>query len=178
MTTKGMTKYLIMVILMTSINIPLFIYSRSFSKPEHLGMQAVDLHGAPDQTHAQSLSDEPTDNPEDKPNLQEAPAADSSAMGETLSGRTKPAPLANLYRPPLLGKCKKLFERFMRENDPDKPFRAFVYSFDGETAYCAGAVTDKSKKKAEEIARKDCEENQASTGKYSPCRIYTSEETN
>ena len=60
----------------------------------------------------------------------------------------------------------------------EKPSRAFVYSFDGETAYCAGAVTDKSQEKAEEIARKDCEENQASTGKYSPCRIYTSEETN
>jgi hypothetical protein len=66
----------------------------------------------------------------------------------------------------------------MRQTDPGKPYRAFVYSFDGETAYCAGAVTDKSKEKAEEIARKDCEENQASTGKYSPCRIYTSEETN
>jgi hypothetical protein len=178
MTTKGMTKYLIMVILITSINIPLFIYSRSFSKPEHLGMQAVDLHGAPDQTHAQSLSDEPTDNPEDKPSPQDVLLADSVAMGDKPAGRAEPAPLANLYRPPLLGKCKKLFESFMRENDPNKPFRAFVYSFDGETAYCAGAVTDKSQGKAEEIARKDCEENQASTGKYSPCRIYTSEETN
>jgi len=178
MNTQGMTKYLIMVILMTSINIPLFIYSRSFLKSEHVVMETIDMHGAPAQSPAQALPEETTTSPEDKPNLQEAPAADSSAMVETPSGRTKPAPLANLYRPPLLGKCKKLFERFMRENDPDKPFRAFVYSFDGETAYCAGAVTDKSQKKAEEIARKDCEENQASTGKYSPCRIYTSEETN
>ena len=178
MNIKGMTKYLIMVILMTSINIPLFIYSRSFLKSEHVVMETIDMHGAPAQSPAQALPEETTTSPEDKPNLQEAPAADSSAMVETPSGRTKPAPLANLYRPPLLGKCKKLFERFMRENDPDKPFRAFVYSFDGETAYCAGAVTDKSQEKAEEIARKDCEENQASTGKYSPCRIYTSEETN
>ena len=178
MNTKGMTKYLIMVILMTSINIPLFIYSRSFLKPEHAGMETIDMHGAPAQSPAQSLLDVATPNPEDKPTLQEAPAADSAVMGETPSGRAQPAPLANLYRPPLLGKCKKLFESFMRENDPAKPFRAFVYSFDGETAYCAGAVTDKGQEKAEEIARKDCEENQASTGKYSPCRIYTSEETN
>lgn len=178
MNTKGMTKYLIMVILMTSINIPLFIYSRSFLKPEHAGMETIDMHGAPAQSPAQSLLDVATPNTEDKPTLQESPAADSAGMGETPSGRTQPAPLANLYRPPLLGKCKKLFESFMRENDPAKPFRAFVYSFDGETAYCAGAVTDKGQEKAEEIARKDCEENQASTGKYSPCRIYTSKETN
>jgi len=178
MNTQGMTKYLIMVILMTSINIPLFIYSRSFLKSDHVGMETIDMHGAPAQTPAQALSDEATTNQEDKPTLQEAPAADSAAMGETPSVRTEPAPLANLYRPPLLGKCKKLFESFMRENDPAKPFRAFVYSFDGETAYCAGAVTDKGQEKAEEIARKDCEENQASTGKYSPCRIYTSKETN
>jgi hypothetical protein len=178
MNTKGMTKYLIMVILMTSINIPLFIYSRSFLKSEHAGMETIDMHGPPAQTPEQGLSDAANTNPEDKPSNQVAPAADSLAIGEKPAARAEPAPFANLYRPPLLGKCKKLFERFMRENDPDKPFRAFVYSFDGETAYCAGAVTDKSKKKAEEIARKDCEENQAGTGKYSPCRIYTSEETN
>jgi hypothetical protein len=177
MNTKGMTKYLIMVILMTSINIPLFIYSRSFLKPQHPGMDVVDAHGPPTLAHAQTQSVEHI-SPEDKPSLDEAPLTDAGAVAEKSPVRTERPPLANLYRPPLLGKCKKLFERFMRENDPDKPFRAFVYSFDGETAYCAGAVTDKSQEKAEEIAKKDCEENQASTGKYSPCRIYTSEETN
>ena len=175
MNTKGMTKYLIMVMLMASINIPLFIYSRSFLKSEQPGIEAFDAYIAPVKAHAQTQPDEQT-NPEDKP--QDAPLAESVAMDEKPAVKAEPPPLANLYRPPLLGKCKKLFERFMRENDPAKPFRAFVYSFDGETAYCAGAVTDKSKKKAEEIARKDCEENQAGTGKYSPCRIYTSEETN
>lgn len=178
MNTKGMTKYLIMVILISSINIPLFIYSRSFLKPEHAVREADEMHGAPAQTPALALSDETTTNADDKPSTPGAPAAGSVDMGEKPAGRAERPPLANLYRPPLLGKCKKLFERFMRESDPAKPFRAFVYSFDGETAYCAGAVTDKSQEKAEEIARKDCEENQASTGKYSPCRIYTSEETN
>jgi hypothetical protein len=109
MNTQGMTKYLIMVILMTSINIPLFIYSRSFLKSEHVVMETIDMHGAPAQSPAQALPEETTTSPEDKPNLQEAPAADSSAMVETPSGRAEPAPLANLYRPPLLGKCKKLF---------------------------------------------------------------------
>lgn len=172
-----MTKYLIMVILMTSINIPLFIYSRSFLKSGHLGVNVVAAHGPTAVTHTQTLADEQT-SPEEKTSSQDTPLADSVAVDEKPAVKAERPPLANLYRPPLLGKCKKLFERFMRENDPDKPFRAFVYSFDGETAYCAGAVTDKSQEKAEEIARKDCEENQASTGKYSPCRIYTSEETN
>ena len=73
-----MTKYLIMVILMTSINIPLFIYSRSFLKPEHAGMETIDMHGAPAQSPAQSLLDVATPNTEDKPTLQESPAADSA----------------------------------------------------------------------------------------------------
>jgi hypothetical protein len=177
MNTKGMTKYLIMVILMISINIPLFIYSRSFLKSEHSGVDIVDAHGPSALAHPQTQADEQTST-EEKPSPQDALIADSVAKDEKSFVKAERPPLANLYRPPLLGKCKKLFERFMRENAPDKPFRAFVYSFDGETAYCAGAVTDKSQQKAEEIARKDCEENQASTGKYSPCRIYTSEETN
>jgi hypothetical protein len=176
MNTKGMTKYLIMVMLMASINIPLFIYSRSFLKSELPGIETVDMHGAP--VHEQAGADGQTKQDEISSAQDEPPSNKSNASDEKPPVKADPPPLANLYRPPLLGKCKKLFERFMRGNDPDKPYRAFVYSFDGETAYCAGAVTDKSKKKAEEIARKDCEENQASTGKYSPCRIYTSEETN
>ncbi len=162
---------------MTSINIPLFIYSRSFLKSGHAGVDVVDAHGPPALAHALTQADEQT-SPQEKPSPQDAPVADSVDMDEKSFVKAERPPLANLYRRPLLGTCNKLFERFMREDDPDKPFRAFVYSFDGETAYCAGAVTDKSQEKAEEIARKDCEENQAGTGKYSPCRIYTSEETN
>jgi hypothetical protein len=176
MNTKGMTKYLIMVILMTSINIPLLIYSRSFLKSDHSNMEAGQTIGGTPPLHA--VADEQNNHDELPASHEEPPTAESKALDEKSSVKAEPPPLANLYRPPLLGKCKKLFERFMRQTDPGKPYRAFVYSFDGETAYCAGAVTDKSKEKAEEIARKDCEENQASTGKYSPCRIYTSEETN
>ena len=174
MNTKGMTKYLIMVVLMASINIPLFIYSRSLLKQGHDSVHAADSHEAPAAEHASAQNAESSTSTEDG-TLSETP---SEPALETIPAKPEPKPLASLYRPPLLGKCKKLFERFMRQTDPDKPYRAFVYSFDGETAYCAGAVTDKSQEKAEEIAKKDCEENQASTGKYSPCRIYTSEETN
>ena len=38
---------MIMVILMASINIPLFIYSRSFLKSEQPVMETLDMHGAP-----------------------------------------------------------------------------------------------------------------------------------
>ncbi len=167
-----MTKYLIMVMLMTCINIPLFFYSRSFLTPKHL---TEDVSA----TEQGLASDKPSHHDaEPADHSKNASAQDQSGESLALEPKPEPPSLATLYRPPLLGKCKKLFERFMRQTDPDKPFRAFVYSFDGETAYCAGAVTDKSQEKAEEIAKRDCEENQASTGKYSPCRIYTSEETN
>ena len=171
-----MTKYLIMVMLMTAINIPLFFYSRSFLTPSHSSNPAsADAHGVPTESHtSQDATHAVANDTPDTPDNPESPKPEEIRI----LAKPESAPLANLYRPPLLGKCKKLFESFMRENDPAKPFRAFVYSFDGETAYCAGAVTDKGQEKAEEIARKDCEENQASTGKYSPCRIYTSKETN
>ncbi|MFM7699139.1 MAG: hypothetical protein ACKO5X_10965 [Limnohabitans sp.] len=84
-------------------------------------------------------------------------------------------PLADLYKPPLFGKCKKLFERFNRKHFSDKPHKAFVYSFDGETAYCADAFTDKGLEAAEEIVLRECEDHHAGSGKYSPCRIYASE---
>jgi hypothetical protein len=174
MNTKGMTKYLIMVMMMMSINIPLFIYSRSFLTPSSSENPATTEEPPSSATALLSKNTNPT-------NLQEAekPSEPQEALSPELpKSREEPASFANLYRPPLLGKCKKLFERFMKEKDPDKPYRAFVYSFDGETAYCAGAVTEKSQAHAEKIARKDCEDNQASTGRYSPCRIYTSEETN
>jgi len=66
MNTKGMTKYLIMVMLMASINIPLFIYSRSFLKSEQPGMEAFDAYIAPVKAHAQTQPDEQT-NPETSP---------------------------------------------------------------------------------------------------------------
>ncbi|NQW66462.1 MAG: hypothetical protein HQ455_04545 [Burkholderiales bacterium] len=171
MNTKGMTKYLIMAMLMMSINIPLFFYSRSFLS----SAQALNKATSPLDTPPSTFQD-------DKASTEQLPKSDNptetTAAEDALKNRENPPPLANLYRPPLLGKCKKLFDRFMNQKDPDKPFRAFVYSFDGETTYCAGAVTDKSPEHAERIARKDCEDNQAVTGKYSPCRIYTSEKTN
>ena len=172
MNTQGMTKYLILVMMMMSINIPLFFYSRSFLTSSNTE-NAVAVEEHPATVKAVATEDTtPT-------NLQETEKPEPSTQLQDLpKSREEPAPLANLYRPPLLGKCKKLFERFTKQKDPDKPYRAFVYSFNGETAYCAGAVTDKSQEQAEKIAKKDCEDNQASTGKYSPCRIYTSEETN
>lgn len=168
-----MTKYLIVVMMMMSINIPLFLYSRSLLTSNNAD-NPIQVEEQPATVNALATNEtNPT-------NAQEAekPSEPIALSPELPKSREEPAPLANLYRPPLLGKCKKLFERFMYEKDPDKPYRAFVYSFDGETAYCAGAVTEKSQEHAEKIAKKDCEDNQASTGKYSPCRIYTPEETN
>ena len=177
---NGLNKYLYMAILMTLVNIPLFIYSQSLGRGvshEETPAQLAHEEAAPN-AHSASHAD---------PHAQAAdashePAAESpaiaaaiAALEEEEAGRYKP--LGDLYRPPLLGKCKKLFERFGRKHDPEKPFKAFVYSFDGENAYCADAYTSKGQRQAEEIALRDCDENQSHSGKYSPCRIYASEES-
>jgi hypothetical protein len=179
---KAMTKYLYLAIFMTVVNIPLFIYSQTWVRgssqqaPAHADVVAAsDPHADP---HADAHADphaHATEAPPDTPAESPAVLAAIAALEEAEKTRYKP--LGDLYRPPLLGKCKKLFERFGRQHDPDKPFKAFVYSFDGETAYCADAYTAKGLRQAEEIALRDCEENQEGSGKYSPCRIYASEES-
>lgn len=173
-------KYLTMAILMTLINIPLFIYSQSMAHrgsntpaleaeqaetPTHAAANAHDESAAQD-PHAASMDGAMTDK-------SPAEVAEAAMAEEEKPERFKS--LANLYRPPIYGKCKKLFERFNRKNFPDKPYKAFVYSFDGETAYCADAYTDKGQQQAEEIVIRDCEEHHAGSGKYSPCRIYPAE---
>jgi hypothetical protein len=168
-------KYLSMAILMMLINIPLFIYSQSLmhrSGPAHAVEEPqtsaeaahVPEHGQQESAHG------------DQDNASTPSPAEIAA--QAMAEEEKPErfkSLATLYRPPLYGKCKKLYERFNRKNFPDKPFKAFIYSFDGEDAYCADAYTDKGQQQAEEIVLRDCEEHHAGSGKYSPCRIYPAE---
>lgn len=183
---NGLNKYLYMAIFMTLVNIPLFIYSQSLVRgsahqettPAQLAHEepAHDAQAGQGNAHSDPHADPHASEAAHQPTAESpAIAAAIAALEEEEAGRYKP--LGDLYRPPLLGKCKKLFERFGRKHDLEKPFKAFVYSFDGETAYCADAYTSKGQRQAEEIALRDCEENQAHSGKYSPCRIYASEES-
>ena len=161
---------------MTAINVPMYFYSKALLKtPQADGV--ADPHAS--QAQQTLHGDDHT-----SPTGQKAHGVDpfkpieKSDLQEELASEEKPGrfqTLSELYKPPLIGKCKKLFERFNRKNFPDKPYKAFVYSFDGEVAYCADAYTDKSQEAAEEIVIRDCEEHHAGSGKYSPCRIYSSE---
>ena len=175
-TMSNLNKYLLLAILMTAINVPMYFYSKTLLKtPSSEGVvehnAAADPHATHDEGHGASsdASGHGADpfKPIEKTDLQNELAA------EEQPGRFQT--LAKLYKPPLIGKCIKLFERYNRKNFPDKPYKAFVYSFDGEVAYCADAYTDKSQEAAEEIVIRDCEEHNAGSGKYSPCRIYSSE---
>ena len=180
---NGLNKYLYLAIFMTIVNIPLFIYSQSLVRGSaHQEEPAVDALHANISAHGDAHADPHADphaqaegHAGDPAALSPAVQAAIEALEQAESGRNKP--LGELYRPPLLGKCKKLFERFGRKNYPDKPFKAFVYSFDGETAFCADAYTAKGQEQAEEIVMRECEEHQAHSRKYSPCRIYASEES-
>ena len=163
-----------LAILMTAINVPMYFYSKALLKTkqgeatveQNASAQHAPAHGDEHASGANAHGPDPF-KPIEKTDLQEELAAqEQPGRFETLS---------ELYRPPLIGKCKKLFERYNRKNFPDKPYKAFVYSFDGEVAYCADAYTDKGQEAAEEIVIRDCEEHHAGSGKYSPCRIYSSE---
>ncbi len=175
-TMSAMTKYLLLSMAMTMVTVPVFIYSNSIANRSAAPAEPVTLETAqvqapePTSLGASSGESEPVSA---SSNEQPGPAPDESA--EQTPSPNRFSSLASLYRPPLFGKCKKLFERFTRKKYPDKPFKAFVYSFDGETAFCADAYTDKGQAAAEEIVLRECEEHHAGSGKYSPCRIYSVE---
>ena len=171
---SSLNRYLIMAILMTAINVPMYFYSKALLKgPQLDAAPQQNMANPPQEAHGSEHAASSEHGSEHA-----AAPAEKSNLQEELAAQERPErfqPLAGLYKPPLLGKCKKLFERFNRKNFPDKPYKAFVYSFDGEAAYCADAYTDKSQEAAEEIVIRDCEEHHAGSGKYSPCRIYSSE---
>ena len=173
-----LNKFLALSILMTVINVPMYFYSKSLGQ-SHLSDKQV-AH----QQSAQSDSEIAANFNASPGELQENTALAApeplfnEQMLQDMVNEDKPErfkSLADLYKPPLYGKCKKLFERFKRKHVEDKPYKAFVYSYDGETAYCADAYTDKGQEAAEEIVLRECEAHHSGSGKYSPCRIYASE---
>ncbi len=173
----NLNKLLAATLLMTIINVPMYFYSKTLIKKpvnqqELAAAEPANSHqDSADQGH--SANNELTSKEEPV-----QPTAEELQHNQDMANEEKPErfkSLADLYRPPLFGKCKKLFERFNRKKFPDKPYKAFVYSFDGESAYCADAYTDKGQAEAEEIVIRECEEHHAGSGKYSPCRIYSSE---
>jgi hypothetical protein len=166
-------KYLALSVLMTGINVPLYFYSKSVVQGHDpmANLALIDLHAiqAALKPHAKNSHA----HAHDMPVPLEVTHLQEKLTVEDQEGRF--ASLSELYRPPLFGKCVKLFERYNRKNFTDKPHKAFVYQFDGEEAYCADAYTDKGKEAAEEIVLRECEEHHEGSGKYSPCRIYASE---
>ena len=173
----NLNKLFALTLLMTLINVPMYFYSKKLVKNP---ASQQEVAAAEQENSHQHKAEQGHASASDQSGKEQAAmqAAAADQLNQDMANEEKPErfkSLANLYRPPLYGKCKKLFERFNRKNFPDKPYKAFVYSFDGETAYCADAYTDKGQREAEEIVIRDCEEHNAGSGKYSPCRIYSSE---
>jgi hypothetical protein len=173
----NLNKLFALTILMTLINVPMYFYSKTLVKNsgDQQEVAAAEQENSHQNPTYQGHAGGGDQSGKDQADIQ---ATEAVQLNQDMANEKKPErfkSLANLYKPPLFGKCKKLFERFNRKNFPEKPYKAFVYSFDGEAAYCADAYTDKGQREAEEIVIRDCEEHHAGSGKYSPCRIYSSE---
>jgi hypothetical protein len=173
----NLNKLFALTLLMTLINVSMYFYSKTLFKNSGSQQEVTAAEQVNSHQHNAEQGHAGASDPSGKEQAA-IQATEAVQLNQDMANEEKPErfkSLANLYRPPLFGKCKKLFERFNRKNFPDKPYKAFVYSFDGETAYCADAYTDKGQREAEEIVIRDCEEHHAGSGKYSPCRIYSSE---
>ncbi len=174
-----LNKFLALSLLMTVINVPMYFYSKSLGQAHLPDTQTEQERNANSGTanagnaNANAHSEPPQNAALDMPQPLFNEQSLQDMANEEAPKRFKS--LAELYKPPLFGKCKKMFERFNRKFFADKPHKAFVYSFDGESAYCADAYTDKGQEAAEEIVLRECESHHSGSGKYSPCRIYSSE---
>lgn len=78
------------------------------------------------------------------------------------------------YKPKLIGQCKTLFTKYEKKGDFTGNHRAFTYSFDGDSGYCAIVEQQKSKQIAEKEALKACEKSKTDAATYAPCFVMAS----
>jgi hypothetical protein len=167
---------------MTVINVPMYFYSKSLGQAQLPDTQTAQEAKRPalalrmQATRMQTRTGEPPQNM--PPLICRAKPLFNEQCYKTWPMKKHPKdsnPWLNSTSHRFMANAKNCSNDLNVNTFADKPYKAFVYSFDGESAYCADAYTDKSQEAAEEIVMRECESHHAGSGKYSPCRIYASE---
>ena len=142
-------------------------------------------HDSADTTHAQahgsaSAGPERTDHPAPTVAMAQAlastwPAATAAsaavAKEEKFSDQTGQDAGAQVYKPPLFGSCKRMFQQLQKQEVVEGEYKAFAFAFDGKTANCAEYVSNKSLRHARAVVQKNCQEDRADK-RYVACLLY------
>jgi hypothetical protein len=147
-------------------------------------------HAQTDHDPAQAPSDPAQAKAADAGNAGSEPAVKAStamalAQAGTLSpdqaGQTKadkpndpsdPDAGAQVYKPPLFGSCKRMFQQLQKQVVAEGEYKAFAFAFDGKTANCAEYVSNKSLRHARAVVVKNCQEDRAVAKRYVACLLY------
>ena len=84
---------------------------------------------------------------------------------------TESDPGAQVYKPPLFGSCKRMFQQLQKQQVADGEYKAFAFAFNGKTANCAEYVSNKSLRHARAVVLKNCQEERAEK-RYVACQLY------
>ena len=85
--------------------------------------------------------------------------------------QTEPDPGAQVYKPPLFGSCKRMFQQLQKQQVAEGEYKAFAFAFNGKTANCAEYVSNKSLRHARAVVLKNCQEERAEK-RYVACQLY------
>ena len=122
----------------------------------------------------------------DADNAASAPAAPAMAVAQASTLPSDPQGLtktdkptdpteqdagAQVYKPPLFGSCKRLFQQLQKQAVAEGEYKAFAFAFNGKTANCAEYVSNKSLRHARAVVLKNCQEDRAEK-RYVACQLY------
>ncbi|NBX55319.1 MAG: hypothetical protein EBQ82_13020 [Betaproteobacteria bacterium] len=194
-TEKSMDRSLFKLLLISALSaalvVPLFFYSRSLLQQAEQALAAdqaatepVDEAAKPDpSSHTDAGSD--TDQAQadqdphkeahgsaastDKAAADQASPAQAAAVAATDKAQDDDA--GQVYRPPLFGSCKRLFQQLQKRKVAEGEYKAFAFAFDGKVANCADYVSNKSLRHARAVVVKNCQEERHDK-RYVPCLLY------
>ena len=150
--------------------------------PNHDASGHAQADNDPTQTH----SDPAQAKAHDADNAASAPAAPAMAVAQASTLPSDPPGLtktdkpidpteqdagAQVYKPPLFGSCKRLFQQLQKQAVAEGEYKAFAFAFNGKTANCAEYVSNKSLRHARAVVLKNCQEDRAEK-RYVACQLY------
>ena len=195
-----LVKLLLISALSAGLIVPLFFYSRGLLRQAEQALAAAQAPAASESTptetqdtdasgHAQAESDSaqaPSDTAPSDP--APAKAQDAAISGTESVAQAAPAMVlaqadkpadpaeadagAQVYKPPLFGSCKRLFQQLQKQAVVDGEYKAFAFAFDGKTANCAEYVSNKSLRHARAVVLKNCQDDRAAAKRYVACLLY------
>jgi type II secretory pathway pseudopilin PulG len=188
---RSLLKLLLISALSAALVVPLFFYSRSLMRQAEQAVAAAKAaEEAADEAHksersghtdagsntghAQADQDTHKDAHGTAASADAAPGdkpSPAQAVAEAATDKAQDDDAGQVYKPPLFGSCKRLFQQLQKREVAEGEYKAFAFAFDGKVANCADYVSNKSMRHARAVVLKNCQEDRHDK-RYVPCLLY------